>query len=140
MTHSPLPAELVQAFTETDYIVHHDPLFTMHIGKACPDLKKLMADRNALSTAFITPCNPFSRRLHEKENQMRLLSLKATLKTRGLICIDGIGHHPSNHWPGEASVLVLGPDLEAAMSLSRHYEQHAFVWASSDGVPQLVQP
>jgi hypothetical protein len=140
MNHSPLPDELVQAFTETEYIVHNDPSFTMHIGKSSPDLKKLMADRNALSTAFITPCNPFSRRLREKENQVRLLSLKATLKRRGLICIDSIGQHPTNHWPGEVGVLVLGLDLEAAKSLSRHYEQHAFVWAAIDGVPQLVQP
>lgn len=140
MTQAHLPAELVQAFTETDYIVHHEQPFTMNIGKACPELQKLMADRNALSAAFITPCNPFSRRLSEKENQGRLLELKATLKTRGLFWMDGIGQHPSNNWPGEVSVLVLGLDLEAARSLSRHYEQHAFVWAVSDGVPELMQP
>jgi Protein of unknown function (DUF3293) len=57
-----------------------------------------------------------------------------------LNCIDGIGKHPSNNWPGEVSVLVLGLDLEAAKSLARHYEQHAFVWAAGDGVPQLDQP
>ncbi len=51
-----------------------------------------------------------------------------------------IGKHPSNNWPGEVSVLVLGLDLEAAKSLARHYEQHAFVWAAGDGVPVLVQP
>jgi hypothetical protein len=34
--------------------------------------------------------------------------------------------------------LVLGLDLEAAKSLARHYEQHAFVWAASDGVPELI--
>ena len=59
---------------------------------------------------------------------------------RGLICIDGVGKHPSNNWPGEGSVLVLGLDLEAAKSLGRHYEQHAFVWAAGDGLPELVQP
>jgi hypothetical protein len=37
-------------------------------------------------------------------------------------------------------VLVLGLDLEAAKSLARHYEQHAFVWAAGDGVPEFVQP
>jgi hypothetical protein len=36
--------------------------------------------------------------------------------------------------------LVLGLDLEAAKSLARHYEQHAFVWTAGDGVPELVQP
>jgi hypothetical protein len=51
-----------------------------------------------------------------------------------------MGKHPSNNWPGDVSVLVLGLDLEAAKSLARHYEQHAFVWVTGDGVPELVQP
>jgi hypothetical protein len=52
--------------------------------------------------------------------------------------IEGIGKHPSNNWPGEVS--VLGLNLEAAKSLARHYEQHAFVWAAGDGAPKLIQP
>jgi hypothetical protein len=89
---------------------------------------------------IITAWNPFSQNLPAKENQARQDELKANLKKRGLICIDGIGKHPSNNWPGEVSVLALGLDLEAAKSLARHYEQHAFVWAAGDGVPDLVQP
>jgi hypothetical protein len=56
------------------------------------------------------------------------------------LSVDAIGQHPSSTWPGEMSVLVLGMDLEAAKSLSRHYEQHAFVWVAGDGVPELVEP
>ena len=135
-----LYAELIQAFTETDYIVHHEQPFTMNIGKPSRALKALMAQHNALSAAYITAWNPFSQNLPAKENQTRQDELKANLKKRGLICIDGIGKHPSNNWPGEVSVLVLGLDLEAAKSLARHDEQHAFVWAAGDGVPELVQP
>lgn len=135
-----LPAELLQAFAETHYIVHHEPPFTMHIGQPCSELKALMADRNALTAAFITAWNPFIQNLPAKENKARQDELKANLKKRGLICIDGIGKHPSNNWLGEVSVLVLGLDLEAAKSLARHYEQHAFVWAAGDGVSELVQP
>lgn len=134
------PAELLQAFADTHYIVHHEAPFVMHIGQPCPDLKALMAEHNALSAAFITAWNPFSQTLHAKENKTRQDDLKASLKRRGLICIDGIGKHPSNKWPGEFSVLVLGLDLQAAKSLARHYEQHAFVWSASDGLLQLMQP
>jgi len=135
-----LSAELLQAFADTQYIVHHEAPFTMHIGQPCPELKALMDEHNALSAAFITAWNPFSQNLNAKENQFRQDELKVNLNKRGLICIDGIGQHPSNNWPGEVSVLVLGLDLEAAKSLARHYEQHAFVWAPADGVPQLFQP
>ena len=135
-----LPPELLQAFAETDYIVHHEPPFTMHIGQACPELQALMAEHFTLSATFITAWNPFSQRLHNKENKARLDELKANLKNRRRTFIDGIGQHPSNQWPGEHSVLVLGLTLDAAKSLARHYEQHAFVWATSDGVPELVRP
>jgi hypothetical protein len=132
--------ELHRAFQETHYIVHHEPPFTLHIAQPCPELKALMAEHSVLGAAYITACNPFSRQLTDPENKARQEDLKATLKKGGLICIDGIGQHPSNNWPGEVSVLVLGLDLEAAKSLARHYEQHAFVWAAGDGVPELVQP
>jgi hypothetical protein len=135
-----LSPELLQAFADTHYIVHHEAPFVMHIGQPCPELKALMAEHNALSAAFITAWNPFSQNLPAKENQARQDELEANLKKRGLICIDGIGKHPSNKWPGEVSVLVLGLDLEAAKSLARHYDQHAFVWAAGDGVLELVQP
>lgn len=135
-----LPPDLLQAFAETHYIVHHEPPFTMHIAQPCSELKALMAEDNALGAAFITAWNPFSQTLPAKENQDLQNELKANIKKRGLICIDGIGKHPSNNWPGEFSVLVLSLDLEAAKSLARHYEQHAFVWASGDGVPKLIQP
>jgi len=137
---APIPAELLQAFAETHYIVLHEAPFVIHIGQPSQELKALMAMNNALSAAFITAWNPFSQNLPARDNQVRHDELKANIKKRGLICIDGIGKHPSNNWPGEVSVLVLGLDLEAAKSLAQHYDQHAFVWASGDGVPELVQP
>ncbi|MFN5095805.1 DUF3293 domain-containing protein [Limnohabitans sp.] len=135
-----LPIELVQAFTGTDYIVHHEPSFTMNIGKPCEELKKLMANRNALGAAFITAWNPFSQKLSAKQNEVRQQELKEILKKRGLTFFEGIGQHPSNNWPGEASVLVLDLNREAAKVLARHFEQHAFVWAGTTAVPELIQP
>jgi hypothetical protein len=49
-----LPPELLQAFAETHYIVHNEPPFTLHIDQPCPDLKALMAEKNALCAAYIT--------------------------------------------------------------------------------------
>jgi hypothetical protein len=137
---STLPPELLQAFADTHYIVHHGSPFAMHIGQPCPDLKKLMEDRNALCAAYITAWNPFARKLSDRENEDRQQELKDTLKKRGLTCIDGIGQHPSNGWKGEPSVLILGLDREAAKALAGHYEQLAFVWADKTAVPELVQP
>jgi hypothetical protein len=60
---APIPAELQQAFAEPHYIVHHEPPFTIHIDKPCPELKALMAEHNALSAVFVTAWNPFSQNL-----------------------------------------------------------------------------
>ena len=135
------PTEVVQELTETDYAVYHNPPFTMNIGEACPGLQKLMAVRNALSVALITPFDPF-RRLREKQKLMYLLCLKAHLRVCRLGYIDAIGisWHASTNARGDAGVLILGMEKGAAKSLSRHYEQHVLVWATSDGVPELVQP
>jgi hypothetical protein len=139
MTHAHLPAELVQAMTETHYKVFADVPFTMHIGQPCPELKAIMAEHNALSAALITAWNPFSQRLSVKENNARQDELTTGLKKRGLVCIDGIGQHPHNEWPGEVSVLVLSLNREAAKVLARHYDQHAFVWVPESGIPELRQ-
>ena len=58
-----LPPELLQAFAETHYIVHHEPPLTMHIAQPCPEHKGLIADHNALAAAYIIAWNPFSRKL-----------------------------------------------------------------------------
>lgn len=133
-----ISAELQQAFSETNYIVHHEPPFTMNIGQPCPALKALMKGHNALCAAFITAWNPFSQQLSAQQNEVRQQALKAELKRRGLKFIEGIGQHPSNNWPGEASLLVLDLAREAAKTLASQHEQDAFVWASDDGVAELV--
>lgn len=136
---TPTP-ELLQAFKETDYILHSEPPFAMRIGQACPELMTLMAQHKAQSAAFITAWNPWSQALPDAENEARQNTLKAQLSQRGLPFVDGIGQHPSNNWPGEPSVLILGLDREAAKALAKAHEQHAFVWVGSDGVAELVWP
>jgi hypothetical protein len=75
-----IPAELLQAFAETHYIVLHEAPFVMHIGQPSPELKALMTHHSALSEAFITVWNPFSQNLRAKENQDRQCELKANIK------------------------------------------------------------
>lgn len=133
-----LPAELIQAFTETDYIVHDETPFTININQPCPALRTLMDENNALDAAFITAFNPFSKQLSAQQNEARQHELKEDLKKRGLKFIDGIGRHPNNNWPGEPSLLVLGLAKEAARSMAKKYEQYAFVWVSVDTLPEIV--
>ena len=133
-----LPPELVQAFMETDYRVHAEPAFKMNIGQICPELARLLAERNVQCAAFVTAWNPCSQQLSLEANELRQQALKAELKKSGLCFIDGIGQLPSNQWPGEPSVLILNLNRESATVLASQYEQHAFVWADETAVPALV--
>ena len=130
--------ELLQAYRETLYTVHHKPPFSMQIGVRCEPLRALMATSHHRHAAFITAWNPFGQPLTAKENATRQAALVRDVDALGLAYIEGIGQHPSNNWPGEHSLLVLGIDEAAAKTLAATYGQHAFVWATSDAVPVLV--
>ena len=64
--------------------------------------------------------------------------LKNVLRARSLRWLEGLGQHPSNQWPGEPSVLILGLSLAAAKVLAEDFEQNAFVWSGAGAMPQLV--
>jgi hypothetical protein len=89
-------------------------------------------------SAYITACNPFSQILDDKANVERHAALGREISQRRLTCIEGIGQHPSNQWPGEASYLIFGLTLEAAKALGTRLDQNAIVWSSTDAVPQLI--
>jgi hypothetical protein len=110
----------------------------MHIVQPCSELKALMSVHNALSTAFITAWNPFSQNLLAKENKARQDERKASAQKARTDLYRWHRQTLQQERPREVSVLVLGLDLEAAKSLAWYYEQHAFVWAVGDGLPQLI--
>lgn len=118
---------LLQAFEETHYQVHHETPFTLRIGQNCPELDALLKAGGHDTAAFITAWNPKAQPLDEDENRTRQRQLTNEIKRRSLRCIEGIGQHPSNNWPGEESVLILGLQLEAARALCVQFGQLACV-------------
>jgi hypothetical protein len=58
-----LPPGPLLTCAESHYIVHYEAPFVMHIDQPSPQLKALMANHNALSTAFITAWNSFRQSL-----------------------------------------------------------------------------
>jgi hypothetical protein len=133
-----IDTEIIQAYRETHFHVHGDTPFTLAIDIASSALLALHATHQVTSSAFITACNPFSQAYVESDNVDRQRALSSDLHQRNLTCIDGIGQHPSNQWPGEQSFLVLGVSLEDANILGAKYKQNAIVWNGPDGVPQLI--
>lgn len=129
---------LIQAYIETDYVVHTQPAITLRVNEQSPQMMKLHKQHRVACSAFITAFNPYSQSCTPEVNLSRQQELISELKVRSLKFIEGVGHHPSNAWSGEPSLLVLGLSLEAAKILGSRFEQNALVWIGTDGVPELV--
>ena len=138
MFESIIDAVTVQAYQETEYRAHGDEPFSLWVGESCPALAAAQKRHRVDCSAYITACNPFSRVLDDQANAERHAALGRELCQRSLASIEGIGQHPSNRWPGEASYLIFGLTLEAAKALGTRLEQNAIIWAGSDAVPQLI--
>jgi len=128
----------VQAFRETEYKVHGDDPFTLKVGETSSALASAHTRHGVECSAYITACNPFSQMLGDEANAERHAALGREISQRNLASIEGIGQHPSNQWPGEASYLIFGLTLEAAKALGTRLEQNAIIWTGVDTVPQLI--
>ena len=129
---------MLRAYAETEYRVHGSPGFTLRVGQASTELREVHARHGVTCSAYLTAFNPFSRAVGADENASRQAALLAEVARLGLVALPGLGQHPSNDWPGEDSVLILGLGLEAAKALGERFEQNAFVWCGEEGVPELV--
>jgi hypothetical protein len=138
LSESIIDADTVHAFRETDYRVNGDDPFTLRVGEFCPALDAVYQHHGVDCSAYITACNPFSKVLSDEANAARHAARGREISQRCLVGIEGIGQHPSNQWPGEASFLIFGLTLEAAKTMGRKLEQNGILWAGSDAVPRLI--
>jgi hypothetical protein len=135
---SVIDSDTIQAFLETDFRVHADSTFTLRVGEASAALAAAHERHGVDCSAYITACNPFSKIVDDSANAECHAALRRELGQRNLAFIEGIGQHPSNQWPGEASFLVFGLTLTAAQALGTYLDQNAIIWAGSDAIPQLI--
>lgn len=138
LSQSMIAPEIIQAFRETEYRVHCVPPFALRVGILSTELASTHKRYRVDCSAYITAVNPLSKKLDDACNAERHTALRKELKRSSLNFIEGVGRHPSNQWPGEASYLVFGLTLEAAKSLGARLEQNGIVWAGADAVPQLI--
>ena len=120
--------DTIRAYLGTHYRVEGDMPMTLIVGEANLALASLHKANQVESSAFITACNPFSQVCDDAANAGRQEALALEIRQRSLAFLEGVGEHPSNRWPGEASFLVLGLSLEAANALEGQNEQNAIIW------------
>lgn len=131
---------LGRAYRATDYCVVVDAReIVLHIGR------DIGGDvRTALSTAgachhcsLVTPCNPRSHLLTQRENQQRLNRLERALADRRQLWLPTMHRDPAGRWPDEAGVCLLDPPRGLALRLARVFDQHALISFNLEGAPRL---
>lgn len=129
--------EKVQAYFSARYrIFLPDGVLTLQIGEREPRLASLLAGRGE-GAAFITAYNPFGEIRDETENLRHHSRLAARLRAVAEASIRGEGVDPANVWPPEPSILAIGLQKSAAMTIGREFGQDAIVWIERD-VPELL--
>jgi hypothetical protein len=125
----PPPRPLEAAYRAANYRVFDCPAddFVIRCGRRSSRLDRLLERHAAAEWAFVTACNPRSRRLDDQENVARMKRLEATLHAAGYCCLPGAGEASDNSWPPEPSLLVLGIAETEAMALTAAFDQHAIL-------------
>lgn len=132
-------ASLAAAYLSTTYRVDAPggPI-QLRVGERCGALDRLLKGRGVRVWAFVTACNPRSRRLPSWRNlarQRQLQALSARLAFRTLPGA-GVGDDPA--WPPEPSLLIVGIGRARACRLARLFGQNAIVAGRRGRSPELV--
>ncbi len=135
---SSISPALLQAYRETDYIVHAGPDFVLHVNEPSAALAAYFQQRAIAAGCLITAWNPYSQPLPDADNQARQARLEQALRQAGWHWVRAVGKHPENAWPPEAGCFVEGMDEKAAGQWGRDHGQNAVVWCGADAMPRLL--
>jgi hypothetical protein len=131
---------LEAAYRDTDYRVLDAAAgpFTIRIGEFSFELEVLMFEDCVFDWAFVTACNPGSRRLPADENARRMAELEKAVRAKGFYVHHGEGVGQAGKWPPEPSLLILGLSEARAVDLARHFGQNAIVAGRAGEPARLV--
>ena len=129
-----IPAELLAEYKSTSYIVY-DKDITIEINKHNKRLDELLRENAAVSWAFITAWNPYSKILPYEDNNIRHQQLIS--KTKEYVCFEGEGRGRDPQWKPENSLLILGISKDDAVEIGNHFKQYAIVTGEYGNAAEL---
>jgi hypothetical protein len=139
MTGNSIADDKLAAYRATQYCVDAgDEAFILKIDVVSGELRRLYEKTGQACCVFITAYNPFGQKQSDEANRFAQSQLLDSLRALRSPIFGGVGVDPDGAWPGEASVLALGVDENAARQLAERFKQDAVVWAGPDATPQLL--
>jgi hypothetical protein len=136
-----VPAALfAAAYLSTTYWVEapdNRPI-ALRVGQPSRALDRLLKRHGVRVWAFVTACNPRSRRLADWCNLARQRRLQALSGRLGFAALPGAGVGDDPAWPAEPSLLIVDIGRARARRLARLFGQNAIVVGRRGGPPELV--
>jgi hypothetical protein len=122
----------VEAYGRTDYCVRGPTHpFVIRLGMVCPDV-------SSKQWAYITACNPRSKRLSVDENRRRTSELERHLSDAGYTYFTGESVAWDGTWPPEPSFLVLDISPQEARQIGQMFDQWAIVVGGPNHPAELL--
>jgi hypothetical protein len=130
---------LAAAYLSTTYRIDtpSGPI-ALRVGQRSDALDRLLKRRRLRAWAFVTACNPRSRRLPGWRNLARQRRLQALSGRLGFAALPGAGVGDDPAWRPEPSLLLMGIGRARARRLARLLGQNAIVAGRRGRAPELV--
>jgi hypothetical protein len=129
MNNTNISDELKTAYKQAKYVVQtEDKDIILRIGEHNIELDYLLTKHGNDMAAFITPENPYSKPLSEKQNAIRHNDFLDDFKKEELLFIEGYGCDDADAWAKEKSYLVFITNIKTAQNLASKYGQNAWVF------------
>lgn len=130
-------ADLIKAYTETDYIVL--PLdLTIKVGKVNRKMHSEMLSRSWSTYSIMTAWNPRSVEAPYEENILQNLKMLKDLVEEDAVIFPALGKHKGNIWKPEESWCVINLSKEKCLELARKYDQNAIVFGTLNDEAELL--
>ncbi|HCH03208.1 MAG TPA: DUF3293 domain-containing protein [Vibrio sp.] len=130
--------ELVEAYQQTCYRVEIDrQAFKLFIGQPNIQFSAYCQQNKIQQWAIITAYNPYSNPTAEPLNQQANIALSNELQALGYEFYRGDGMPDSSDWSIEKGFWIANIELITAKNLAIKYQQNAFVFGDSNGIPLL---
>jgi hypothetical protein len=134
-----IDSALDRAYRNTAFEVDHpERNFAIRIGETCEQLDAVLRRHGLREWAYVTACNPRSKRLPADENALRQTALQAYLHEAGFIAYPGRGVPAEPGWQPEDSFLVLGITRKQALQVGAMVDQNAIVAGEAGGAAELL--
>lgn len=129
---------LIDEYAKTTFLViSGKKIYRVREMSKHPDFDVFLTRHGYRSYALITSDNPFSKKLSERENQIRRTRLKTMLDLMNLKYVKASSEPATKKWDPEIGFCIFNISLRNARKIGFIFEQNAIVYGKPNKKPAI---